>query len=587
MTDLHEEVSGIPVAPDGSPEAGPEGGGQSAKAPEARSRVRLPGRKRIWAVAAAVLVCAVVLLAVLTRQDDGGHESGPETEASDAAVPDSATPDDGLAGAAAPHGTLTDVPAEGGDAPAAGGDGSDGGLDPELYSRPSGVEGETLSVKEYRWCIRQLVRTGILHRFAPEGEDPASAREARVSLERWCGGTPEEGMTVEELLGPGRRLGTQVVREALAEARELNPGLAMRADAVAEFAPGGPAYADEAEVRAILEYLRLLPAGGVREAPGPDVDPGSGPDADPGPGPDAAPGPGTDTASDHGPSSGEGALRTALERFQGEVGMPVTGELDAATAGLLRNALFRHSMAPLLQSGTEEVAEGAGSGAGGDGETPDAASPAASQGSGGSGEAPEDDPEAFLDPGLYARPVSGSSAGAGKALSDKEARWCRRQLVRTDILLRFAPGGTGSDAGLAAFARMEKWCPGTPDAWTLAGKTREASGRAGILMAREAADEARAWNPELAMDAQDAEALSPGSPDAVGPEEAGSILGALGYGAGGSSGGRGGAAVASPDAVKAFQKELGLPETGELDSRTGGLLRNAMFLHSLESFGGQ
>jgi hypothetical protein len=321
----------------------------------------------------------------------------------------------------------------------------------------------------------------------------------------------------------------------------------MRRDAEEAYAPGGDAYAGEEEVRAILEFLGMLP---VRDGAGPEAGDGAGG----GGGPEGGKGP-------DGPE-GRQMLADALKLFQGELGIAASGELDARTAGLLRNSVFRHSMEPLLN------------GEGGRGREP----------ASGAGESVpgEDDPEDFLDPVLYERP-SGGPAEPGAVLSEKGSRWCRRQLVRADVLLRFAPGGEGSGPGLAAFARMEKWCPGSSEVWTGPGELLRPSPKLGVAEVAEALKEAKAWNPELAMDGRDSAALSPGSRDAVGPEEARAILVSLGYAPGGTAGGGG----PGSGALRAFQRDVGIPDRGELDARTGGLLRNASFRHCLEPFGGE
>jgi hypothetical protein len=427
-------------------------------------------------------------------------------------------------------------------------------LDTRLYARPSGVSGEGLSLREWRWCNRQLVRSDIFRRFSFEGEEPREAGAAQDRYDSWgCAlSSPSEGERLAEAVGPPGLYGVSEVREALSEVMIRNPYLIMRLEYEVELASGAAGSLSEAEALGFLVLLGMLDYQGD----------------------------GSDAA----------LLPQALERFQAELGIQATGELDAVTAGLLRNSVFLHSLEPLLQAGTwtAEHAGGFGSGidAGGGDDLAGAASAAAPAGlastvapagSGASGEVPEDDPEAFLDPGLYGRPLS----GAATPLSEREARWCRRQLVRADILLRFTPEGAGYVAGLEAYSRLEKWCPGSPYDWHLPENPSEGSRMSGILMAKEAADEARVWNPELAMDMHDEQTLSPGGPSALGPGEEVAILRALGYGTGVSSGGQ---VAAVPGAVKAFQEDLGLPVTGELDPRTAGLLRNAMFLHSLEPF---
>ncbi|MDR1037732.1 MAG: hypothetical protein LBT40_14570 [Deltaproteobacteria bacterium] len=184
-------------------------------------------------------------------------------------------------------------------------------LDPGAYARPSGRSGAGLSMREWRWCLRQWVRSDILYRFSLAGEGTVEADAARVRYNKW--GCNENflngGYGVAEPFAPPWQLGVGEVRWALGEVMVRNPNLVLRSEHVAEFAPGAVAYLSEGEALGILAALGMLY----------EVD------------------------LDEGEAV---ALSQGLRRFQLSLGIPVTGERDAVTAGLLRNSVFGSSAIP-------------------------------------------------------------------------------------------------------------------------------------------------------------------------------------------------------------------------------------------------
>ncbi|MDR1080417.1 MAG: hypothetical protein LBQ79_05545 [Deltaproteobacteria bacterium] len=387
-------------------------------------------------------------------------------------------------------------------------------LDPALFARPlSGASDAALSLQELRWCQRQVVRWDLLYRFKPDVGKPEAAEAALARHAKWCGGLPAEGLTYNDMVGPSRSLGLQTVAEALDEARLRNPGLVMVPVFENDLLSDEDKTFTEGEAGEALEVLGMLPEeGGV-------------------------------------------SFPEALKTFQAALGIPVAGELDALTASLLRNSLFGFSLTMLPW--------GAGA--------PDAEAPAPALPE--PAEVPaEDDPEAFLDPALYARPLSGASDAA---LSLQELRRCQRQVVRWDILSRFDPDMREPEAAEAAWARHAKWCGGFPEEGLTYDGMAGPSRSLGLKMVAEALDEARLRNPGLAMHPLLENDLTSDAEKIVTEGEARfalEVLGMLPQEGGGSL----------PEAVGTFHASLGIPVTGKLDALTASLLRNSVFWYSVE-----
>jgi hypothetical protein len=179
--------------------------------------------------------------------------------------------------------------------------------------------------------------------------------------------------------------------------------------------------------------------------------------------------------------------------------------------------------------------------------------------------------------GTFGMPASGLTE-----LSPPEHRWCAREKVRGDLLARFAQVGSYPSAAIEADTQFRVRCSVAEerDPPSLSDLL-EPDRRLGVKVAREVLDEAWAANPRLIMREPDPAALPPGMSLAPTLAEAQDILRAIGLDPGPEDGGD---RRATASAIKAFQKDLGLPETGELDRRTGSLLRSAVFHNSLVPF---
>jgi hypothetical protein len=374
-------------------------------------------------------------------------------------------------------------------------------LDAALYARPSGVPGDPLSLRGFRWCRRQWVRWDILTRFAQAGDGAGPAGDAYARYAKWC---PEAGdseeIVLKDALGPSLALGIGTVREAVGEARARNPLLVMRPEFESRLSPGGDAFLSEAEAREILDYLGILPA------------------ADAG--------------------SASLTIRDALLSFQRAAGIPGTGETDTLTAGLMRNSLFLRSVEPISFLFSSEVS-------------------------------PLLDWDGGLDPVLYARPPSGAS---GAVLPAREFRWCQRQLVWRDITRVFSPDWDYSFPDWVPEARHAKWCGGAEAKEGLTmGVFLGPARRAGVRMLRELLGEMRIRNPRLAVRPGYVDSHSPGGVFEVSPDEAANTLEELGMLDASRD------PVALAEALRRFQGEVGIPETGVPDAGTAVLLRSSLF----------
>jgi hypothetical protein len=173
-------------------------------------------------------------------------------------------------------------------------------------------------------------------------------------------------------------------------------------------------------------------------------------------------------------------------------------------------------------------------------------------------------------------------SGGAKSLSPDEHRWCSREKVRADLLARFAQVGSYPSAAIASDTQYRVRCSEaeTGERPVLQDLLAPDS-RLGIKVVREVLDEAWSANPRLVMREPDPAALPPGMSLAPTLGEAQAILRVLGLDPGQADGGD---RLATASAIGTFQRDLGLPETGELDRRTGALLRSAVFRNSLEPF---
>ncbi|MDR1037741.1 MAG: peptidoglycan-binding protein [Deltaproteobacteria bacterium] len=166
----------------------------------------------------------------------------------------------------------------------------------------------------------------------------------------------------------------------------------------------------------------------------------------------------------------------------------------------------------------------------------------------------------------------------------EEFRWCKRLLIRVDILNRFTPIGSNIDHLLTDRQLLDNLCltDRIMNAWFDAGETLGRTHQTfGLIATRDILDEARQMNPSLVMRSVLEESLPPGQSSVVTVREAQRILQVLGFYFGDVDG------VGGPmtrQAIEKFQRFIGLPANGWLDLRTGTLLRNSVFMFSLNSF---
>jgi hypothetical protein len=95
---------------------------------------------------------------------------------------------------------------------------------------PSADPETPLTIEEYRWCMRVFVRADLLRRFTPlwTGDLSPARRNFELFSER-CHGKDDPSVEIHDAgLGPLRRFGVLVVREALAEVKAVNPMLVVR-----------------------------------------------------------------------------------------------------------------------------------------------------------------------------------------------------------------------------------------------------------------------------------------------------------------------------------------------------------------------
>jgi hypothetical protein len=197
-----------------------------------------------------------------------------------------------------------------GNSSSAQGRGADDSLPGELFRRPSSASTDVSAIEEIRWCLRKLVRLDILTRFSLDQESLDRMESEVMDFGNACAAKNllvSTGMR-EELLGPGRNLGIEVVREALAEARVRNPDLVMRPLPMMEKPRGVNNTVTVREAQFILDFLGLAP-GSIN--------------------------------GEMNPMTSE-----ALRRFQMAVGLPDTGSIDERTGALLRNSVFQQSLFP-------------------------------------------------------------------------------------------------------------------------------------------------------------------------------------------------------------------------------------------------
>ncbi|MDR3155218.1 MAG: peptidoglycan-binding protein [Deltaproteobacteria bacterium] len=192
---------------------------------------------------------------------------------------------------------------------------------------PPIAQGEPLSVEELRWCLREIVRTDVLLSFAPLRNSDIGPLKGKSAgfYERCLSKTAQEIWDREAALGPLRRFGIIVVKEALGEARVSNPDLVFRS-----FRPPGnnaDGFVHEITVREAQGILAYIGFGPVIE--------------------DGIIGPVT---------------LSALKNFQDTVGIPVNGALDYRTGALLRNATLNVCAMPVLYPlpGRPQAASGGG-----------------------------------------------------------------------------------------------------------------------------------------------------------------------------------------------------------------------------------
>lgn len=152
-----------------------------------------------------------------------------------------------------------------------------------------------------------------------------------------------------------------------------------------------------------------------------------------------------------------------------------------------------------------------------------------------------------------------------------------REFLRSDVLFRFVPlwGGDFGPAK-ASLGRFQQRCAEKVPSGDAA--FNEAFGplhRFGVLVVREALDEARAANPTLAIrPAPPEELLTEGWTETVTVMEAQRILDFIGFGPLEHDGRMG---PMTSSSLRAFQDAVGVEADGNLDRRTGALLRNAAF----------
>jgi hypothetical protein len=163
-----------------------------------------------------------------------------------------------------------------------------------------------------------------------------------------------------------------------------------------------------------------------------------------------------------------------------------------------------------------------------------------------------------------------------KPLDLPEACWCIMETIRNDVLYSFS-----ADDGKAA-ARYEiregtrLLCYDRPaPSMELAAEIWTKLYGLGVKIVREAVNEAKAENPELARRGGPPLGIPErGKPGRAAVREAQGILNVLGFRPGPEDGSAGRRTI---EALEAFQHVMGIQVTGELDGRTMHLLRNCVF----------
>jgi hypothetical protein len=181
----------------------------------------------------------------------------------------------------------------------------------ETFRQPVEDHDRPLEVSEICWCLRASAIWDIRYSFAPEGADRAYENRMLERLKEICFMRPPPDREAQmkawtQLFGVGIR----TARRTLDGMREKNPGLVRRGPlppGVKE--RGRPNRATVWEAQVILNLLGFR-AGAEDGVYGSNT-------------------------------------RGTVRQFQEVLGLPVTGELDAATVSILRNCLFRPGDRPM------------------------------------------------------------------------------------------------------------------------------------------------------------------------------------------------------------------------------------------------
>jgi hypothetical protein len=182
-------------------------------------------------------------------------------------------------------------------------------------------------------------------------------------------------------------------------------------------------------------------------------------------------------------------------------------------------------------------------------------------------------PDDFEYKGVPMRIPSGDLT---KPLDLPEGCWCAMALARADVLYRFAPDDEAASARFEILEATRLQCQGRPNPpMELALEVYSKMYGLGISIVREAVNQARADNPDLARRGGPPYGFpDTGRPGHAVVKEMQTLLNVLGFRPGPEDGRMG---PITSEAIEGFQLIMGLPITGQFDATAVQLLRNCMF----------